>query len=158
MAIREAINRCLIEVFRVSRIPIDPTGTVCQGDLMVWDDTHKLAVLATAASAGLFMGMSETTNPIETIGSHQFIADPTSPRINLIQKGLVELILGESVTVKPYDKVTVGANAQTVVVSGATAQNMVGYIDPSYGAAGKAVTSGTLVKVWLLPQTGMALA
>ena len=158
MATRDMINRCLIEVFRVSRIPIDPAVTVYQGDLMVWDNAAKLAVLATAASAGSFMGMSETTNPIETIGSHRFLSDSACARINVIQKGLVELIIGEGVTVKPYHKVTVGANAQTVVVSGANAGNMVGYIDPSYGAAGKAVLSGDLVKVWLVPQAGMGLA
>jgi hypothetical protein len=64
---------------------------------------------------------------------------------------LVELIFGESATVYPFDIVTVGADAQTVLKTGASAGNRIGIVDTSYGAAGKAMVSGDPILVWLKP-------
>jgi hypothetical protein len=91
--------------------------------------------------------MSDTTNPVASASAT--LSDTASKRINLVQQGLVEVILGESVTVYPFDMVTVGADAQTVLKTGATTNNMVGVVDPKVGAAGKAVTSGSLINIWL---------
>lgn len=149
MAARESINRIKIEQWRVSRVPINPATTVYQGDLMVWDVANKIAVGATAASAGTFLGVSDTKNPIETIGSTTFLSDSQNARINVVQKGLVEMVFGESATVYPWDYLTVGADAQTVLQTGATISNCVGVADPAIGAAGKAYVSGDLIKLWL---------
>lgn len=144
---REAINRIKIEQWRVSQIPVDSAETIYQGDLMVWDVANRRATKGTAASAGTFCGMSDTTNPVASASAT--LADTASKRINLVQQGLVEVILGESVTLYPFDMVTIGADAQTVLKTGADANNMVGYVDPKVGAAGKAVVSGSLINIWL---------
>lgn len=150
MASREIINRVKIEGWRLSRVPIAPTETVYQGDLMVWDSGNKVATKATSGSTLEFLGMAETTNPIETIGSTRFLTDSQSSRINVIQQGLVEVIIAENKTIYPFDLVTVNHNnAQEVRVTNATTNNQIGFVDPGYGAAGKAVVSGDLIKVWL---------
>lgn len=152
MAQRERINRVKIEKWRVSRIPIDPTETVFQGDAMAWNDATKLATKLTAAASGAqFMGLSETTNPMETAGSTRFLTDPTEPRINVITEGLVELVAGEAMTAYPRDLVTLGADSQTVVKTGANSTNALGYIDPAYTAAGTSIALGALVRFWLRP-------
>lgn len=152
MASREIRNKVLIEVWRVSRVPCDPATTIYQGDLMCWDAASKTAQLGTAASGDKFLGMSDTTNPIETIGSTRFLTDTQSPRLNIVQKGLVEVVIKENTTIYPGDLVTLYGDAQGVKVSGASDSNAIGFVDFSYGAAGAVVTDGTLIKVWLLPK------
>lgn len=152
MASREILNKVLIEVFRVSRVPCDPDETIYQGDLLVWDGDNKRATKAVSTSGAEFLGMSDTTNPIETAGSTRFLSDSKSARLNVVQKGLVEVICDENVTIYPGDWVKLDDNAQKVVKSGATSSNGIGIVDYSYGAAGKAVTTGTLIKIWLKPR------
>lgn len=153
MASRERINRVKIEGWRVSRVPIDPTETIFQGDLLVWSTGNKRAQKQANVSgwteAATFVGMADHTNPVETAGSTRFLSDQQSSTMNVVQFGLVEVIIGEAVTIYPFDKLTMGADAQTVLKTGATANNQVGYVDPAYGAAGKAVTSGTVIRMWL---------
>ncbi len=149
MAAREKRNAIKIEGWRLSRVPIDKTETIFQGDMMAWVDVTKLATKLSGTSGGQFCGVSDTTNPIETIGSPTFLSDSQKPYINLIQQGLVEMVAGESMTIFPFDRVTVGVDAQTVVKTGATTNNMVGLIDTAVGAAGKAVVAGDLVKLWV---------
>jgi hypothetical protein len=148
-ATREPINRVKIERSRLSRVPVDQTATIYQGDALVWDVANKRAAVGTAASAGTFLGVSETTNPIETAGSSRFLNDLQSPRVNVIQEGLVEFIGTNGETLYPFDKVTLGADAQTVVKSGATESNYIGIVDPAVGSAGQAVVTGDLVKIWI---------
>ncbi len=149
MAVREKRNAIKIEGWRLSRVPIDKTETIFQGDMMAWVDATKTATKLSGTSGGQFCGVSETSNPIETIGSPTFLSDSQNPRINVMQQGLVEMIAGESMTIFPFDKVTVGVDAQTVVKTGANTGNMVGLIDPTVGAAGKAVVAGDVIKMWL---------
>lgn len=148
-ATREPINRVKIEKARLSKVPVDADAVIYQGDAIVWDVANKRAAVGVAASAGTFMGMSETTNPIETSGSTRFLSDLKKNRINVIQEGLVEFIGTNAETLYPFDQVTIGANAQTVVKSGATDANMIGVVDPAVGSAGKLVSTGDLVKIWL---------
>lgn len=148
MASREKRNAVKIEGWRVSKVPIDPTETILQGDMMAWVDATKLATKLTAAVSGAqFCGVSDTTNPVETAGT--LTSDTTKPRVNLIQQGLLEMIAGESMTVFPFDLLTVGADAQTVVKTGANSANKVGVGDPAYGQSGKAFVSGDLVRIWI---------
>lgn len=146
---RESINRSKIEAWRVSRVPVNPDESIFQGDLLVWDAANHRATKGTAASAATFIGMSDTKNQVETAGSPSFLGDTKSSRVNVLQQGLVEVIWGVSETVYPFDEVIFDSavnNAQTCK-KGST--NPVGIVDPSYGAAGTAITSGTLVKIWL---------
>lgn len=151
MAVREAINRVKIENFRVSRVPVDPTATIYQGDLMMWDEANHRASVSTSGSTSgaAFLGMSETTNPIETAGSKTFLTDSQSARVNVIQQGLVEVIAGEAATVYPYQRCMVGQSPQHVIFTGATTANLCGVVDPAYGAAGKTVAVGDLIRIWL---------
>lgn len=158
MASRERINRVKIEGWRVSRVPINSSETIYQGDLLVWSTGSKYATKPTATSgwvdAATFVGMAEGSNPVETAGSTRFLSDIASARMNVLQMGLVEVIIGEAVTLYPFDKLTLGADAQTVLKTGADANNMVGIVDPAYGTSGVAVTSGTVVRMWLrVPDT-----
>lgn len=156
MASRERINRVKIEHWRLSRVPIDATETIYQGDLLVWSTALKLATKGTATSAASFLGMSDTTNPIETVGSTRFLSDSSKAYVNVIQTGLVELIAGTSETIYPFDTLVVSSDAQTVVKG---ASNPIGIADPGWaGTAGKAVVAGDLVKFWLrVPQTYRSL-
>lgn len=148
MAVREKRNAIKIEGWRLGRVPIDPTETIYQGDMLAWNDSLKLATKLTAAASGAqFCGVSETTNPVETVGS--LTSDTTKPRVNVMQQGLVEMVAGETMTLYPFDLLTVGADAQTVVKTGATSGNKVGICDTAVGAGGKAVVAGDLVKMWL---------
>jgi len=148
MASREKRNAVKIEGWRVSRCPIDQTETILQGDMMAWVDALKLATkLTSAASGAQFCGVSDTTNPVETVGS--LTSDTASPRINLVQQGLVEMIAGEIMTVYPFDLLTIGADSQTVVKTGANSTNKVGVGDLAYGSGGKTFAVGDLVKMWV---------
>ena len=146
MATRESINRVKIEGWRVSRVPINSATTIYQGDLLCWDAANKRAVPAVSTSGATFIGMSDTKNPIETVGSTTFLTDMASSRVNVIQQGLVEVIWGASETVYPFDEVVLGADAQTCVKG---SSNPIAVIDPAVGSAGKAITAGDLVKIWL---------
>ena len=91
--------------------------------------------------------MSDTSNPIETVGSPSFLSDTQSPRVNVIQQGLVEVIWGVNETVYPFDEVQLHSTSPQHCMKGST--NPVGIVDPAYGAAGKAVVAGDIVRIWL---------
>lgn len=149
MAVRERINRVKIEQWRLSRVPIDPTETIFQGDELVWNTALRLATKATSgASAVAFIGISDTTNPIETIGSTRFLSDSSKAYVNVIQKGMVEMIVGANATYQAFDEVQIGQDAQSVI-KGST--NPIGFADPGWtgGGAGKTVVAGDLIKIWL---------
>jgi hypothetical protein len=147
MASREKINRVKIEGWRVSRVPIAAATVVYQGDLLVWDAGARVALPAVAASGATFIGMSDTSNPIETVGSPSFLTDSQTPRLNVIQQGLVEVIWGANETVYPFDTVVLNATSPQHCVKGATAP--IGIVDPAYGAAGRATVIGDIIKIWL---------
>jgi hypothetical protein len=154
MAVREATNRIKREIFRVSRVPINPAETIFQGDLICWDAAAKRASKAGSASGATFMGISDTTNPVETAGSPTFLSSTTNPRINVVQKGLVEVIWGAAETIFPYDTAVIGADAQTCIKG---ASNPVGVVDVDYPSAGKAVAIGDIVRIWLKPAATYAV-
>lgn len=153
MAVREKINRVKLEGWRVSRVPVDPAETIYQGDLLVWSSGSHIATKPTATSgwvdAASFVGMAEKSNPVETAGSTSFLSNPTSALMNVLQFGLVEVIMEEAVTVYPFDNVIMGADAQSVRKTGATNSNRCGIVDPAYGASGKACSAGDLIRIWL---------
>jgi len=153
--VREARNANKIEHWRLSRVPIDPTETILQGDMLVWDaGRFRATKLAGAASGANFVGVSDTSNPIMAAGV--LSTDFQSPRVNVLQAGLVEMIMGEAVSGFPFDNVTVGADSQTVLKTGATGANRVGVIDTSYGATGKLFAAGDPILIWLKVPTQYA--
>jgi len=151
MADRESINRVKIEEFRASRVPINLNTDIFQGDLLAWDASARIAVPLTSASAGSFLGMSEGKNPIDTVGV--LTSDTRVRRINVIQEGLVELIIDETVVLKPLDILTLGTTSvQHVKKTGANAGNQVGVVavENDYdSASGQTVTGGELILVRL---------
>lgn len=148
MAVRERINRVKIEHWRISKIPIDKTEIIYQGDLLVFDQFTKLATKSAGLSGSNFIGMSDTTNPVETIGSTRFLSDTQYAQVNVIQSGLVEVIAASAKTVRAFDPVYLSAtSAQHVAFTGT---GIIGYVDPGFaGVSGKAVSIGDLVKIWL---------
>lgn len=147
MASRESIDRVKIEHWRVSRVPCSTAEDIWQGDLMCWDTTNKRATrLTVAASAANFIGMTDTKNSMETAGSTTFLSATTTPRLNVMQSGLVEMVWGVAETVFPFDEVVIDTDAQTCKKG---SSNPIGVIDPAYGSAGKVAASGDLVRFWL---------
>jgi hypothetical protein len=147
MMVREALNRIKIEGWRLSRVPIDPTVTIYQGDCLCWSAAAAAAGLGTDASGASFLGLSETTTPVETRGSRRFLSDTPAIRATVIQAGLVELICEATHTWLPFDPVYIGVtDAQHVKHTGA---NIIGYVDPAVGPLGKACVLGDPIKFWL---------
>lgn len=148
MAIREARNAIKIEnkSGRVSQVPIDPTETIYQGDLLFLDSGLATKMTA-AADAADFLGISDHTNPQTTAGT--LTSDYTKSYTNIVQSGLVEMIAGAAETLTGFQALEMVTDAQHVK-SSTTAANVVGIVDPGWaGAAGKAVVIGDYVKMWL---------
>ena len=148
--IREARNAIKIEnkSGRLSQVPIDPTETILQGDLLFWDAGNAKATKMTAAGDGAtFVGVADHSNPQYTAGT--LTSDYTKSYLNVVQSGLVEMIAGAAETLAPFQAVEMVTDAQHVTGS-VTAANYVGFVDPGWsGAAGKAVVIGDSVKIWL---------
>jgi hypothetical protein len=150
MAVREALNAILIEdkSGRVSQVPIDPTETIMQGDMMKWDAAaHRCTKMAAAADGALFVGVSDHTNPQYTAGT--LTTNYTTPYTNIVQSALVRMIAGKAETLYGYDTLEMITDAQHVQKT-ATAANIVGVVDPGWATvAGKTVAIGDEIKLWL---------
>lgn len=154
MATRESINRIKIEHWRVSRVPCNTAEDIFQGDLMNWDVANKRATRLTgSASAANFIGMSDTKNSVETAGSSTFLSATTTPRLNIVQSGLVEVIWGTTETLFPFDEVVIDPSASDAQTVRKGSTNPIGVVDPAYGSAGKAVTAGDIARIWLQVRT-----
>ena len=149
MASRESINRIRIEGWRVSRVPVAAAEDILQGDFMLWNDSVKQATKNSGTtSGGQFIGISDTKSHVETAGSTTFLSDTQADRINVVQQGLVEGIWkGGSTTLYPFQVVYLHSDSAQAIAGSGT--GVVGIIDPAYGASGKAVVDGDLVKFWL---------
>lgn len=150
MATREARNAIKIEnkSGRISQVPIDPTETIFQGDMLKWvDASHQATKMTAAADGSLFLGICDHTNPQYTGGT--LTTDYTKSYVNVVQSGMVELIAGASETLHAFRAVEFVTNAQTIQGSNVRVR-AIGFVDPGWaGVAGKAVVAGDLVKVWL---------
>jgi multidrug resistance efflux pump len=150
MANREARNAILIEnkSGRVSQVPIDPTETVLQGDLMKWDAAnHRATKMVAAADAATFLGVADHTNPQMSAGT--LTADYTKAYTNIVQSALVRMIAGFAETLYGFDTVELVTDAQHTKKT-ATAVNIIGVVDPGWATvAGKTVAIGDEVKLWL---------
>lgn len=130
-----------------------------QGDAVYWDATNSTATPVTNKSqltANLFMGVSEDTTPINVYGVENLAS------IRIRRYGAVHFYTTAGETYNHFDKVTIGADAQTIVKSGATGTNEIGFviIDPPATPRPNQATpvpetilgaAGVRVRVWLLP-------
>jgi hypothetical protein len=142
--VREARNAVKIEGWRLSRVPIDPTESIFQGDMLCWNSGTKQVTKAVTGNEANFVGIADHTNPVLSAGI--LTANLTDTRMNVIQAGLVELIVEASATYFPFDGVKIGADAQSVKLGSAP---QIGICDPAVGAAGKAYQAGDYVLIWL---------
>lgn len=144
---REARNANKIEGWRLSRVPIDPTEAIFQGDMLAWDVANRRATkiaVSGAPSGATFVGVADHTNPVQTAGA--LTSDTQDTRMNVLQQGLVEMIAEASETYFPFDTLIVG-NSPQHVKKGST--NSVGFVDPAVTATGKSVTAGDYILMWL---------
>lgn len=149
--IREARNASKIAAKSgdLSQLPIDPTETILQGDLLFWDTSLKLATkMTTAADGATFCGVSDHSNPQATAGS--LTSDYTLPYTKVLQIGLVEMIAGAAETLTAFQPLEMVTDAQHVK-SSSTATQIVGVVDPGWsgGGVGKTVAIGDVIKMWL---------
>lgn len=115
--------------------------------MLAWDAVNRVAVpiaVSGAPSGASFLGVADHTNPVQSIG--MLTEDTGDTRMNVVQQGLVEMIAEANETYFPWDTLIVGNSPQHVKKGAA---NAVGFVDPSVGAAGKAVTNGDYVLMWL---------
>lgn len=151
--IREARNAILIEgkSGRVSQVPIDPTETILQGDLLFFNTggaANLATKITTAADGATFIGVADHSNPQATAGS--LTSDYTKSYLNVVQLGLVAMIAGAAETLTAFQPLEMVTDAQHVK-SSSTATQIVGVVDPGWagGGAGKTVAIGDVIKMWL---------
>jgi hypothetical protein len=119
--------------------------------MMKWDPVNFVVTpiiagdAASNTAAALFVGVSNDTNPITSLGQNL----PVS-RISVITRGLVLFTCDDSATYYPGDAVTFGADPQRIRHTSPSANNVIGYVAPentftvtSGASQGIAATQGT---------------
>lgn len=143
MAVRAKRNAVKIEGWRLSRIPVGGSADIYSGDMVCWDANAGAGVAAASASGASFIGVTEQSTKVPSLGV--LTSDQQLPRVTVLQQGLVEMISGAAATIKAFDSVYIGSDAQSVVFTGS---NAIGMVDPAMH--GKTVAIGDIVLVWIL--------
>jgi hypothetical protein len=109
----------------VVRLPVTTNLTVNAGDLVYWDGTNYTvtALSATSQVASNFLGMSLQAN-----ANLIYPGDANQVGVLVLVRACVWLYTTAAETYNPFDDVTVGADAQTIVKSGASSTNRVGFV------------------------------
>lgn len=111
------------------RLPVTTNLTVNAGDLVYWDGTNYTVTPLTSNSqvSGNFLGISLQSN-----ANLIYPGDADQVGVLVLVRGCVWLNTTNGETYNPFDDVTVGADSQTIVKSGASSSNRVGFvvIDP----------------------------
>ena len=111
------------------RLPVTTNLTVNAGDLVYWDGTNYTVTPLTASSqvASNFLGIALQAN-----ANLIYPGDANQVGVLVLVRGTVWLSTTAAETYNPFDDVTVGADSQTIVKSGANSGNRVGFvvIDP----------------------------
>lgn len=149
-------------------VPVITSITIHEGDLVFWDGanytarplTEKLDVESGKGSLNSkgFMGVAVGENKPEVYGG-----DETLPSVPVIAKACIFVNTTATEKYKPFDFVTVGADAQTVTKTGATEANAVGVVilDPPASARAEQATpvpeevtgaAGVKIRIQLLPK------
>lgn len=138
-------NTVKIEKERVSGAPINLATSFNSGDMMKWDPVNFVVTpilagdAASASAAANFVGVSNDTNPITSLGQTL----PT-PRIAVVTRGMCLFTCDDSATYNPGDAVTFGADPQKIRHTSPSASNVIGYVAPENNFA---VTSGASVGI-----------
>lgn len=154
-------NTVKIEKERVSQAPVNLATSFNSGDMMKWDSVNLVVTpilagdAASNAAAALFVGVSNDTNPITSLGQNL----PVS-RIAVITRGMCLFTCDDSATYYPGDAVTFGADPQKIRHTSPSASNVIGYVAPentftvtSGASVGIAATQGvTQLLINLRPQ------
>jgi len=154
-------NNILVEQNRISGVPIDTTASINAGDMLKWDAANHIAKPVEAGDAGstvaaaAFIGVSQDTNPITSIGKTL----PT-PRLNVVNKGLIEFYADDNATYYPGDYVCLGSDPQKVKKTAASSSNAIGVVAPeNFFSVASGVTQGlvavqgtTKLKIYIRPQ------
>jgi len=148
--VSQPFNVVKIEKERVSQVPINSATSFNSGDMMKWDPVNLVATpivagdAANATSAANFIGVSNDTNPItslgQTLGGSGALASGLPPRIAIITRGMCLFTVDDNATYFPGDAVTFGADPQKVRKTGASGGAIIGYVAPenSFSVSGGA--------------------
>lgn len=124
-------NVVVIEKERVSQVPVNLATSFNSGDMMKWDAANNVATpivsgdAASAAAAALFIGVSNDTNPITSLGQVLPV-----PRITIITRGMCRFTADDNATYNVGDAVCFGADPQKVRHTAASGTAVIGYVAP----------------------------
>lgn len=127
----QPFNVVKIEKERVSQVPVNLATSFNSGDMMKWDAVNNVATpivagdAASAAAAALFIGVSNDTNPIPSIGQTLPV-----PRIAIITRGMCLFTVDDNATYNAGDAVTFGADPQKIRHTAASGTAVIGYVAP----------------------------
>lgn len=145
-------------------LPVTTDQTINQGDMVWWDGVNGTLKPLTSAAAvavgatGGFCGIADGATPINIYGVEYVAA------MNVIRKGAVALKTTPGEFYGNFTAVTVGADAQTITLVGATSSNRVGFVvtnppvvaNPAAGSTPVGETlngaAGVYARVWLEPK------
>lgn len=154
--------------------PVTSNLVINEGDLVYWDGTNFTLTPLTLATQVAVGGANNSQGFMGVaLGSSQpnlYGGDPALPGLPVLGHGCVFLNSTNAETYNHFDLVTVGADAQTIVKSGATSANSVGVViidPPALGSprANQATptpetvvgAAGVRVRVQLTPKHVVAL-
>jgi hypothetical protein len=141
-------NVVKIEKERVSQVPVIPATAFNSGDMMKWDSVNSVATpivaadAANATSAANFIGVSNDTNPITSIGGA-----PPDRRITIITRGMMLFTIDDNATYLPGDAVTFGSDPQKVKKTGASGGAIIGYVAPENGFSNDSTTNSPVTGI-----------
>jgi hypothetical protein len=118
-----------VSVLETNQLPqsvvVTTNLTINEGDLVYWDATNSTLTPLTVNTqvATNFMGVALGSNNPQVYGN-----DPALAAIPVLVRGCVFMNSTAAETYNLWDDVTVGADSQTIVKSGATTANRVGFV------------------------------
>jgi hypothetical protein len=129
--VSQPYNVVKIEKERVSQVPVNLNQSFNSGDMMKWDATNNIATpivagdAASAAAAALFIGVSNDTNPIPSLGQNLPV-----PRISIITRALCVFTADDNAVYNVGDAVCFGSDPQKVRHTAASGTAVIGYVAP----------------------------
>lgn len=123
------INNVKIEKERASQVPVNLSTSFNSGDMMKWDAANNVATpmvsgdAGSAVSAALFIGVSNDTNPIPTLGQNLPV-----PRIAIITRGIVAFTADDNAVYNPGDAVCIGSDPQKIRHTGQSGSFLIGFV------------------------------
>jgi hypothetical protein len=107
-------------------LPVTSDQTINQGDFVYWDGTNYSVTPLTNKSqlnGTNFLGVAMQSNQVAVFGG-----DAASPGIEVEARAPVEMNTTAGDTYLPFDRVTVGADSQTITNTGVGSNQTIGYV------------------------------